>query len=157
MEAERFTLEQASFALVAFSDALAQRNLPALCAQFTENGLFWGPRRKLKGRGAAELEAVFARLTSSTTRYSFNWGEVDFLFSGKMATIFAEGRCTARKPGQDPVRTHCRISGVLVRRRGIWRWMRMHLSEASDSQPEVRTRPKPALQPQLPPVPRTIR
>ncbi len=79
--------------------------------------------------GPAALEAFFRRLYDRRVRYRWEWTRREVEVRGEVAWLFADGDMVMTHIDGTVARGRYRITGVLVRHAGEWRWHQYHGSE----------------------------
>ena len=79
-------------------------------------------------RGTAALTEFFTSLFALPVRLGWVWHQSDVAALGDVAWLCAQGVVCVRHGAEDTQRPY-RVTGVLVRRDGEWRWAQFHGSE----------------------------
>jgi len=118
---------QAEASLHQLATLVFQRE-PAVVSEFTDDALLVGSEPGEIAAGQAQLQSFFERLFERPMRFSWEWDNIRASASGELCWFFAEGVVVVTtEGGQD--RTPYRLSGVLLRIAGEWRWQQFHGSE----------------------------
>lgn len=76
----------------------------------------------------AEMMSLLTRIYQLPVRIGWQWNDVIADASGEVAWVYAEGRLTMTKDSGVEHKPY-RMSGVLQRSNGCWRWRLFHGSE----------------------------
>ncbi|GEM_PF-1372006 len=103
----------------------------AFAAQFAETGLLVGSEPGEIARGRDEIARHVAAVHALPARYIWDWQAVDITVDGDTAWLFAEGEAIASDPAGRSARPY-RLSAVLRREGGHWRWLLFHGAEPQE-------------------------
>lgn len=78
--------------------------------------------------GHDQLSPFFERLFALPAELSWDWSETRIASAGNIAWVFARGDVVIRADGAER-RAPYRMTGVLERQAGNWRWRQFHGSE----------------------------
>jgi hypothetical protein len=79
-------------------------------------------------RGRGEIGALIAGLFDLPVRLRWEWHRRDVSVARDIAWVFADGEAVVASEGEEKRRPY-RLSGVLQRISGHWRWRQFHGSE----------------------------
>jgi len=125
--------------LRALSAAFATRDTEGLLRLFsgTSGVTYAGSEAGEKATGPSELRLLLSDLLARPPAYSFEFRDVTFSEHSGLVWLLADGDCT--ETGEDGERDTFayRLTGVLAREAGRWRWLVLVGSEPSapDEQP----------------------
>jgi len=113
-----------------FSDACGRMDAEAAVAVFAgdDEVTLVGSEPGEMARGRAELEKFSRRILPASGGYSWEWEQMIVDGAGPVAWVFAEGHAQVGT-GADAKRVPYRVSVVLERRDGEWKWRLFHGSE----------------------------
>ena len=90
--------------------------------------LLVGSEEREIARGRGEIESLIAWLFALPERLRWDWRHRDVCVDGDIAWVFADGKIVIAS-GDEEKRIPYRLSGVLQRTSGRWRWRQFHGSE----------------------------
>jgi uncharacterized protein (TIGR02246 family) len=100
----------------------------AFADQFLADAVLVGSEAGEVARGREAIRALLARFHDLPDRYTWDWQRIDVETAGAVAWLFAEGSVVASGARGRLARPY-RLSGVLERHDGVWRWRLFHGSE----------------------------
>jgi uncharacterized protein YcbX len=129
MSAPTEVRDQVLQALERFESLVAARD-PALLSEFAEEAdvRLVGSEVSEAATGPAEVEALVRRFFGLPVQIRWEWQRRDVSFVGDVAWLFAQGEAILSGDGIEQ-RVPYRMTGVLERRGGTWRWRHFHGSE----------------------------
>jgi len=115
----------------ALDDTLARRDLDGALELFTDDGdvTFWGSAEAERAVGPQALRELMALVVAAPGSFTLTYTERRVRVEGEAAWVNAAGSARWERPGLDAVEMPYRLTGVLVRRDGRWRWHTHHGSE----------------------------
>ncbi|MGL6278043.1 MAG: nuclear transport factor 2 family protein [Gaiella sp.] len=127
MESDRQAVRRA---LALLDDAFDRRDLEAVLQLCTEDVVFIGSGEGEEAVGRDAIGPMFAALAPHLDglTFSLEWESVDIDVLGEVALVSARGSAQLVTPGRDRAIRY-RLTGVLVRTTGGWRWRIHHGSE----------------------------
>jgi hypothetical protein len=84
-------------------------------------------------RGRAAVESFFGRIYASPKRYSWRWHDRWVSADGRSASFVAIGDELVDATGAERLVIPYCLTGTLVRRDGLWRFLLLHGSEKSSA------------------------
>ena len=116
--------------LFALDACVRRADLPATLALFVHDAeaLVLGSEAGELARGTAALTELFTSLFALPVRLGWVWDQPYVAVLGDVAWLCAQGMVCVRHGAEDTQRPY-RMTGVLVRRDGEWRWAQFHGSE----------------------------
>lgn len=117
-------------ALTDLDAAFERRDLSAILDLCTSDVVFVGSGEGEEAIGRENIEVMFAAIAERAegVEFSLEWDSVDAEVFGDVALLTAWGMATLRSPRGDR-RGRYRLTGVLLRGGGRWRWRVHHGSE----------------------------
>jgi uncharacterized protein (TIGR02246 family) len=114
-----------------FEALLARRDAEAGTRLFVDDldAVMWGSEQHERASGRAEIAALHQGIANYHGVLSFRWHERRAHVDGDVAWVNAEGEVTVSPVGAPPHTTPYRLTAVLVRRDGQWRWHTFNGSE----------------------------
>jgi ketosteroid isomerase-like protein len=106
-------------------DALARRrDADAAAELYATDGdvTFWGSTVDEIAIGPKAVASLLHEITESPTQLTPTWEPHRVHVEGDVAWVNAVGELRVENPGQEPRLAPYRITAVLVRRNGAWRW-----------------------------------
>jgi ketosteroid isomerase-like protein len=79
--------------------------------------------------GPAAVAALHRSIAASPARLAFAWRERSVHLEGDVAWVDAAGEVRVERDGAAPLTLPYRVTAVLVRRDGAWRWHTFHGSQ----------------------------
>jgi ketosteroid isomerase-like protein len=113
-------------------DALAgRRDANAGTRRFLDDPdtVMWGSEQDERGTGPAEIAALHRGIANFAGELSFRWHHRRAHVDHDVAWVNADGEVTVTPAGAAPRTSPYRLTAVLVRRDGEWRWHTFNGSE----------------------------
>ena len=122
-------------AIEAFGDRLAAQDLEGTLALLAdEPDVAVIPSEGVEvHRGRAAVESFFRRIYAAPRRYSWRWRDRWVSAEGDWASFVAVGDEFVDVAGEDRLEVPYCLTGTLVRRDGLWRFLLLHGSEEPSS------------------------
>ena len=116
--------------LSALDASVRSADLAGSVALFVDDGeaLLLGSEAGELARGTAALTELFTSLFALPVRLGWVWDQTYVAAFGDVAWLCAHGMVCTRRGAEETQRPY-RITGVLVRQDGEWRWAQFHGSE----------------------------
>ena len=89
----------------------------------------WGSDEDERASGRAEIALLHQAIADSAREISFRWNHRRVHVEQDVAWVNADGEVTVTSTGAAPRTTSYRLTAVLVRRDGEWRWHTFNGSE----------------------------
>jgi ketosteroid isomerase-like protein len=93
------------------------------------NTVMWGSEHGERATGHAEIGALHRGIAEFAGELSFRWHHRHAQVDGDVAWVNADGEVSVASAGAAPRTTPYRLTAVLVRRQGKWRWHTFNGSE----------------------------
>jgi uncharacterized membrane protein/ketosteroid isomerase-like protein len=137
------TREEVSAALDRLNQLLSARNT-SIVDEFasTPDVILLGSEAGEVAIGRDQLAAFFDRLFALPVQLSWEWKERRISSEGDVAWVFADGSVVLTSPSGE-MRAPYRMTGVLQRTAGQWRWRQFHGSEPAGQQATAAASPPP--------------
>jgi ketosteroid isomerase-like protein len=100
----------------------------AFADEFTEDGVLVGSEAGEIARGRDAIRTLIANFHALPDRYIWDWHTLDIAAAGNVGWVFAEGE-VVRSGVEGRQSRPYRLSGVLEREDGRWRWRLFHGAE----------------------------
>ena len=114
-----------------FAALLNQRDADAGTALFTDDAdiVMWGSEDVERAMGRAAIAELHRGIAAFSGTLTFRWYERHVHVEGDAAWVNAAGELSLQVGGQAPRTGAYRLTAVLVRRHGSWRWHTFNGSE----------------------------
>ncbi len=114
-----------------FERLTVDRDAAAATALFSDDDDIWMSGSDLPelAIGSEAIAALHRDVASRPFTLTFTWDRRTAHSEGDVAWVNAGGSLLVDYPDREPVSMHYRITAVLVRREGIWRWHTFNGSE----------------------------
>jgi ketosteroid isomerase-like protein len=118
-------------ALEALDRACGERDADAIVSLFVDDPdvTFWGSAQEEHAVGPGELRELANAIAASRGTFSVDWRERRACVRGDVAWINAAGTAHWADGAGASLEMPYRMTGVLLRRAGAWKWHTFHGSE----------------------------
>lgn len=93
------------------------------------DAVMWGSEQEECATGHAEIAELHRGIAGSSGALAFRWHQRHAHVDRDVAWVNADGEVTVTRVGAAPRTTPYRLTAVLVRRQGRWRWHTFNGSE----------------------------
>jgi uncharacterized protein (TIGR02246 family) len=114
-----------------FEALTVRRDAAAGTALFADDAdiRMWGSEEPERALGRAAVAELHRALAESPATLTFELTERWVHVEGDVAWVSAAGPVRIERPGEAPATTSYRLTAILVRRDGAWRWHTFHGTE----------------------------
>jgi uncharacterized protein (TIGR02246 family) len=116
-----------------FDALLGRRDAEASAQLFVDDGVMWGSEQDEVASGRPEIAALHRGIAEFDGDLVFRWRLRRAHVDGDVAWVNAAGEVTVAPAGATAQTTPYRLTAVLVRREGMWRWHTFNGSEPNGS------------------------
>ena len=121
-------------AMEALDEALDRHDPEAAAALFTDapGVTFWGSAISEEALSCADIRGLLASAKGSSGTFTLTYHDRRVSIHDDVAWVNASGRATWERPGLETVRMPYRLTAILVKDGGVWRWHTHHGSSPDD-------------------------